>query len=242
MPSIAWTPPTRARVKRIRDRLRAVYGIPLMEPHGDPIAELVLTVLSQSTNDRNRDVAYLRLRERFPSWEEVMEAPVGAIEEAIRPGGISKVKSVRIKAILQALADRHGGRSPIDGDSTAGMSRELSLDWLPDVPIDEARDYLIALPGVGRKTAACVLLFAYGLRDVPVDTHVSRVGTRLGLLRKGAPFEELHDEMLALTPPGEELELHVNLLRHGRRTCHARKPACGECALARMCPSRKDFV
>ena len=84
-----------------------------------------------------------------------------------------------------------------------------------------------------------MLLFAYGLRDVPVDTHVSRVGTRLGLLRAGAPFEELHDQMLALTPPGEELELHVNLLRHGRRTCHARSPACEECALARMCPSRK---
>ncbi|HEY5045612.1 MAG TPA: endonuclease III [Solirubrobacteraceae bacterium] len=225
MPSITWTPPTRARVKRIRDRLRAVYGIPLMAPHGDPIAELVLTVLSQSTNDRNRDVAYLRLRERFPSWEAVMRAPVGAIEEAIRPGGISKVKSARIKVILQALA-----------------ARELSLDWLPDVPIDEARDYLTALPGVGRKTAACVLLFAYGLHDVPVDTHVSRVGTRLGLLRKGAPFAELHDEMLALTPLGEELELHVNLLRHGRRTCHARKPACGECALARMCPSRNEFT
>ena len=94
------------------------------------------------------------------------------------------------------------------------------------MPIDQARDYLTSLPGVGRKTAACVLLFALGLRDVPVDTHVSRVGTRLGLLPAGAPFEELHDRMLALTPPGEELELHVNLLRHGRRTCSARSPAC----------------
>ncbi len=106
----------------------------------------------------------------------------------------------------------------------------------------EARDYLTGLPGVGRKTAACVLLFAYGRREVPVDTHVSRVGTRLELLRPGAPFEELHDQMLALTPPGEELELHVNLLRHGRRTCHARAPACGECALARGCPSRWRFA
>jgi endonuclease III len=215
------------RVRRIRDRLREVYGIPRMVPHGDPIAELVLTVLSQSTNDRNRDVAYLRLRERFPTWEGVRDAQVAAVEEAIRPGGISKVKSARIKAILQAIDERSSG---------------LSLDWLGDVPVDEARDYLTALPGVGRKTAACVLLFAYGCHDVPVDTHVSRVGMRLGLLRKGAPFDQLHDEMLALTPPGEELELHVNLLRHGRRTCHARKPACKECALARMCPSRKDFV
>jgi endonuclease III len=98
---------------------------------------------------------------------------------------------------------------------------------------------LTCLLGVGRKTAACVLLFAYGLHDVPVDTHVSRVGMRLRLLRPGAPFEELHDAMLALTAPGEELELHVNLLRHGRRTCHARRPDCPACALRRMCPSRR---
>ncbi len=202
-----------------------------MAPHGHPIAELVLTVLSQSTNDRNRDVAYLRLRERLASWEDVMLAPVAEVEEAIRPGGISKVKSARIQAMLEAIAadprDRRGG---------------LSLDWLPRVPVAEARDYLLALPGVGRKTAACVLLFAYGMREVPVDTHVSRVATRLGLLPQGAPFGQLHDQMLALTPPGQELELHVNLLRHGRRTCHARSPACGECALSRMCPSRKLFA
>jgi endonuclease-3 len=227
-----WTPPTRARVVRIRERLREVYGVPLMRPHGDPLAELVLTVLSQSTNDRNRDVAYLRLRERFggegAGWERVRDAPLQEVEEAIRPGGISKVKSVRIQAILRAISDSSPGG--------------LSLDWLAAAPLAEGRDYLTSLPGVGRKTAACVLLFAYGLRDVPVDTHVSRVGTRLGLLRPGAPFEELHDAMLALTPPGQELELHVNLLRHGRRTCHARSPACPECALARMCPSRAQFL
>jgi endonuclease III len=221
----SWTPPSHARVVRIRERLRDVYGIPLMRPHGDPIAELVLTVLSQSTNDRNRDVAYLRLRERFASWEQVRDAPVAEVEEAIRPGGISKVKSVRIQAILRAISDE-----------------DLSLDWIATAPIEQARDYLVALPGVGRKTAACVLLFAYGLHDVPVDTHVSRVGMRLRLLQPGAPFEQLHDQMLALTPPGQELELHVNLLRHGRRTCHARSPACSECALARMCPSRAEFT
>jgi endonuclease III len=226
----AWKPPSRARVKRIRERLREVYGIPLMRPHERPIAELVLTVLSQSTNDRNRDVGFLRLRERLRTWEAVMRAPLAEVEEAIRPGGISKVKSARIQAILRA----------IDADSTDSEGR-LSLQWLPQVPLRQARDYLLALPGVGRKTAACVLLFAYGLRDVPVDTHVSRVGIRLGLLDGAAPFAELHDEMLALTPPGQELELHVNLLRHGRRTCHARSPACRECALARMCPSRDQF-
>jgi endonuclease III len=233
--ALAWKPPTRGRVLRIRERLRALYGVPRMQPHGDPIAELVLTVLSQSTNDRNRDTAYLRLRERFPTWEGVRDAPVGEVEEAIRPGGISKVKSVRIKAILHAITAE---RSPIPQPDPAG---ELSLQWLSTAPLQEARDYLIALPGVGRKTAACVLLFAYGRRDVPVDTHVARVGTRLGLLRPGASFLELHEQMLALTPPGQELELHVNLLRHGRRTCHARSPACGSCGLARMCPSRGRF-
>jgi endonuclease-3 len=250
-------------VLRVRDRLREVYGTPLMRPHEDPIAELILTVLSQSTNDRNRDVAFLRLRTRFPSWEAVRDAPVAEIEEAIRPGGISKVKSVRIQAILHAMSERPGppgreaertdddgssGAEPSDsegrdaGQGSDGAEGELSLGWLPDIELAVARDYLTELPGVGRKTAACVLLFAYGLRDVPVDTHVSRVGARLGLLEDGAPFERMHDQMLALTPPGQELELHVNLLRHGRRTCHARSPECGDCALARMCPSRALFV
>jgi len=203
-----------------------------MAPHHQPLDELVLTVLSQSTNDRNRDVAYLRLRARFSSWQAVRDAPVDQVEEAIRPGGISKVKSVRIQAILRAISQSSARRDPKD---------RLSLDWMRRAPVEQARDYLTALPGVGRKTAACVLLFSYGLRDVPVDTHVSRVGMRLKLLRPGAPFEELHDQMLAITPPGAELELHVNLLRHGRRTCHARSPACGECDLARMCPSRNAF-
>src|SRR6204780_2898948 len=142
----AWTPPTRARVLRIRERLREVYGVPLMRPHGDPLAELVLTVLSQSTNDRNRDVAYLRLRERFASWEQVRDAPVVEVEEAIRPGGISKVKSARIQAILRAIAagdGRASNRPAGPGDAERGPS----LDWLPDVPLTEARDYLTALPG-----------------------------------------------------------------------------------------------
>jgi endonuclease-3 len=222
----AWKRPDARRVCAVRDRLRLVYGIPGWAAHGHPIAELILTVLSQSTNDRNRDVAYLRLRERFPTWEEVRDAPVDELEEAIRPGGISQVKSARIKDILVAI-------SP---------TGEISLDGLAEMTVPEAQSYLTALPGVGRKTAACVLLFALGMRDVPVDTHVSRVGTRLGLFRPKAPFEEMHDEMLAITPPGQELEFHINLLRHGRRTCHARRPECRACALARMCPSAGTFA
>jgi endonuclease-3 len=226
-----WARPAARRVRAIRDRLRLVYGTPGAEPHGHPIAELVLTVLSQSTNDRNRDVAYFRLRDRFrgDTWRDVRDAAVDEIEEAIRPGGISKVKSARIKSILQAITE-------------TAPDHDLSLDWLANETVPDAQEYLTSLPGVGRKTAACVLLFALGMRDVPVDTHVSRVGTRLGLFRLKAPFLEMHDEMLALTPRGAELELHMNLLRHGRRTCHARRPECGDCALARMCPSAFSFA
>jgi endonuclease III len=251
-----------------------------MAPHGRPLDELILTVLSQSTNDRNRDVAFLRLRERFGDpgppaqpidYQAALAAPVAEIEEAIRPGGISRVKSARIKAILQAIATPEppadasergadaamGVRSPAiaaggRASSPAKQAAErtahsdaddpLSLEWMRSAPLEDSRAYLTALPGVGRKTAACVLLFSYGLPDIPVDTHVSRVGTRLGLFRPGAGFDELHDEMLAITPEGQALELHVNLLRHGRRTCFARNPACVRCPLARMCPSRKLFA
>jgi len=218
VPRRDWTPPSRRRVRALRDRLRLVYGRPIAPPHHQPLEELILTVLSQSTSDRNRDVAYLRLGTRFPDWAAVRDAPNAEVEAAIRPGGISKVKSVRIQAILRELPD------------------PPTLDHLEGLPVEAARDELCALPGVGRKTAACVLLFAYGMRDIPVDTHVSRVGTRLGLFRPGAPFEELHDAMLDLTPRGQEHEFHINLLRHGRRTCHAQRPKCPECELRRMCP------
>ena len=211
------------RIRRIRARLDETYGVPRLPPHGHPIAELVLTVLSQSTNDRNRDVAYLRLRDRFADWRAVRDAPVAEVEEAIRPGGISKVKSARIRAILEALPQTAGG--------------EPTLDELPAMPVEEGRELLTALPGVGRKTAACVLLFAHGLRDVPVDTHVGRVGARLGILPAKGSADAIHDAMLAITPPGAELEFHVNLLRHGRRTCHSQRPQCPVCPLRRMCPS-----
>jgi endonuclease-3 len=234
-----WRAPAARRVRAVRDRLREVYGIPRARPHGDPLAELVLTVLSQSTNDRNRDVAYLALRERFASWEEVRDADVDLIEAAIRPGGISKVKSARIKAILRAITDNPPGGA---GAGRASDSSAMSLALLSSLGVPEAQRYLCSLPGVGRKTAACVLLFSFGMRDVPVDTHVSRVATRLAWLRPGAPFSEQHDQMLALTPRGQELELHLNLLRHGRRFCHARAPECGVCPLARMCPSAGLFA
>jgi endonuclease-3 len=217
-----------ATVRGIRHRLAETYGVPELPPHGHPIAELVLTVLSQSTNDRNRDVAYLRLRDRFPSWVAVRDAPVDEIEAAIRPGGLSPTKSVRIQRILAELPTTPDG--------------EPTLDQLTELPVEEARALLTALPGVGRKTAACVLLFSFGMRDVPVDTHVGRVGARLGLLPEKGTANAIHDAMLAITPRGAELEFHVNLLRHGRRTCHAQRPACPRCPLRRMCPSARNFL
>jgi endonuclease III len=207
----------RRRMRAIRDRLRREYGRPVLHPHGRPVDELILTVLSQNTNDRNRDVAWARLRERFPSWAAVRDAPVPEIEDAIRPGGLAPTKAVRIKRILEALGDD-------------------DLLWLADAPLEEARAYLCELPGVGRKTAACVLLFALGRPEVPVDTHVYRVASRLGLLRPRASFDEAHDEMLRLVDPDDAYEVHVLLIRHGRRTCVARAPRCSECPLRRMCP------
>ena len=209
----------RRRLRRITDRLSTEYGRPVLRPHRAPVDELVLTVLSQNTNDRNRDVAYFRLRERFPSWDAVAEAPVEELEDAIRPGGLAPTKSVRIKQILDAIG-------------------EDDLLWLEDAPLDQARAYLCALPGVGRKTAACVLLFSFGRPDVPVDTHVYRVGGRLDLWPAKAPLVKAHDELARLVGGDGEFayEAHVLLIRHGRRTCVARAPRCAECPLRRICP------
>jgi endonuclease III len=212
-----WRRPPRRRVLAIRDRLRELYARPVNHPHGHPIAELVRTVLSQNTNDRNRDVAYARLRERFPTWEEVRDAPTEGVEEAIKPGGLSVTKAPRVQEILGRLGDHP------------------DLDWLAEAPREQAFEFLTALPGVGRKTAACVLIFAFGRPEIPVDTHVHRVGGRLGLFRANASFDEAHDEMLAITPPEDAYELHINLIRHGRAICRP-SPRCGECALRRMCP------
>ncbi len=142
----------------IRDRLREMYGRPVNEPHGDPIAELVRTILSQNTNDNNRDVAYGRMRERFPSWESVRDAPPDELEDALRPGGLAPSKTPRIQHVLENIGD------PPD------------LDWLAEAPRRQALDYLTDLPGVGRKTAACVLIFSFDRPEIPVDTHVKRVG------------------------------------------------------------------
>ena len=214
-------------MRAIRDRLRAYYGRPRNEPHHAPLDELVLTVLSQNTNDRNRDVAYTRLRARFPDWESVARAPVQEIEEAIRPGGISKVKSRRIKSMLGAIAEETG---------------TLDLETLATARRDDAIAFLERLPGVGRKTAACVLLFSFDRPELPVDTHVYRVSSRLGLIRPKASFLEAHETLRAIVDPDDVYEVHVNMLRHGRRICTARNPQCERCPLLELCPYGQAHV
>ena len=217
MSRAAWKRPSKRRVLAIRDRLRELYGRPVNDPHGHPIAELVRTVLSQNTNDTNRDVAYDRLRERFPTWEEARDAPVEQVIDAIRPGGLANTKGPRIQEILRSLDDHP------------------DLDWLEEAPRDEALEFLTSLPGVGRKTAACVLIFAFGRPEIPVDTHVYRVGGRLGLFRERASFADAHDEMRRVVDPEDAYEVHINLIEHGRQVCRPR-PRCDRCALRRMCP------
>lgn len=216
-PKRDWVRPTRARVRRIRDRLREMYGRPMNVPHRRPIDELVRTVLSQATSDLNRDRAFERLTAAFGSWEAVRDAPVELVEEAIRPGGLSRQKAPRIQAVLRELGD------PMD------------LGWLETADRDRAMGFLTSLPGVGRKTAACVQVFTWDRPEIPVDVHVFRIGGRLGLFRSNASFEEAHDELLALVDPADAYEFHMNLIRHGRVLCRPR-PRCGECALRRMCP------
>jgi endonuclease-3 len=214
---MSWKRPSKRRVRAIRDRLRELYGRPINHPHGDPVHELVKTILSQNTSDTNRDAAYERLRSRFDTWEEVRDARVSEVADAIRPGGLSVTKSPRIQEALR------------------GCGEQIDLSWLAEAPRDEAMDFLTSLPGVGRKTAACVLIFSFDRPEIPVDTHVHRVGGRLGLFRERASFDEAHDEMLRVVEPDDAYELHINLIRHGRAVCRPR-PRCELCALRRMCP------
>lgn len=209
------------RVVRILDD---AYGRPVLSPRYPPVDELVYTVLSQNTADVNTDRTFAALRARFARWSEVRDAPVATIEEAIAPGGLAHTKAPRIKAILQAVSERTG---------TPDLSE---LDAMTD---SEARAHLMRLPGIGPKTAACVLLFALERPVMPVDTHVHRVARRLGLIDAKASAERAHPELTALAGPNAEdvYAAHVDLVRHGRRVCHARRPACGQCPLAGLCPS-----
>ncbi len=211
----------RRRIAAVCRRLRTAYG-PVEPTEQWPVLdELVATILSQNTSDTNSGAAFDALRRRFPDWEAVRRARPARIAKAIRKAGLSNQKAPRIKAILQHLHRERG---------------ELSLEFLHDLPTPEAADYLGRFPGVGPKTVACVLLFACRKPVLPVDTHVHRVSLRLGLIAPRTTAEKAHEELSRLVPPRQVLEFHIQLIRHGRKTCAARKPQCEECPLLDLCP------
>jgi endonuclease-3 len=200
----------------IVDRLEAAYGKAVLRTRRPALDELVLTILSQNTSDRNSEHAYARMRERFPAWEDVRDAPETELVEALRPGGLAVQKAPRIQAVLRDL-DR------------------LDLEWLGGLPADEAMRWLVALPGVGPKTASCVLLFSLDVPVMPVDTHIHRIALRVGLVPAGTTADAAHALLTEMTPPDRMLEAHLLLIRHGRTTCTARRPRCEECVLLDLC-------
>ncbi|MGC9334493.1 MAG: endonuclease III domain-containing protein [Anaerolineae bacterium] len=206
-------------VQRANERLLNEYGHHPWHPR-DPVATLVNTILSQNTNDVNRDTAFERMQERFPTWVAVRDAPEEELVEAIRPAGLGPTKAPRIQAALRTITGREG---------------HITLDFLRDMATEEAREWLTDLPGVGPKTAAIVLCFALGKPAFPVDTHVHRVTGRLGLIPEGTTREKAHDVLAEIVPEEIYYPFHLNLIAHGRAICHARSPECKQCLLQSEC-------
>jgi endonuclease-3 len=208
-----------SNITRVCELLEIAYGRPEW-PGGRPVLdELILTILSQNTTAQNCNEAFRRLSERFPTWDEARVGDVDQIADAIRVGGLANRKAPRIKRILEQVHERQGN---------------LDLDWIADVPDCEAVEYMLEFDGVGRKTAACVLMFGLGRPVMPVDTHVHRVATRLGLIGK-MTADAAHDVLQEMVPPENIYSCHVNLVTHGRRICHARGPECGPCVVNMEC-------
>jgi endonuclease-3 len=205
---------------QVHHKLLEAYGEPAWRPHLDPVSELVSTILSQNTNDVNRDVAFDRLRARFPTWEQVRDADLEQVIEAIRPAGLANQKGPRIQEALRYITQERG---------------ELELDFLAEWPVEDAKAWLSSMKGVGPKTAAIVLLFSLGQPAFPVDTHVHRVTKRLGLIGPRASREKAHDLLEQLVPRQDYYAFHLNVIRHGRQVCTSRKPHCKDCFLTRLC-------
>jgi endonuclease-3 len=209
------------RARRIHETLLQAYGQPIWREELPPVDELVSTILSQSTTDTNRDRAFFALRSQFVTWEAVRDAPEAEVVAAIRPAGLANQKGPRIQAVLRAITEERGA---------------LNLDFLRDLPVDEARAWLTKFKGVGPKTAAIVLLFSLGRPAFPVDTHVHRVTGRLGLRPEKMSADDCHIYFEGLLPADTFYAAHLNLIRHGREVCQARKPACERCVLLALCP------
>ncbi len=210
------------KIARIYELLTQAYGVPEYKPDGDALGGLVATVLSQHTSDTNSARAYAQLVRTFPTWEAVRDAPVEDVADAIRTGGLARIKAERIQSILRDLTKRLNGA-------------RLTLEVLDTLPLDEAQSYLRSLPGVGPKTSACVLLFSVGQPAFPVDTHVWRVIKRLGLIGPKVSADAAHDSMMRLVPPEWRYTMHMDLIQHGRQKCHAQRPECSRCPLRSEC-------
>ena len=211
-------------IEQILKLLTKEYGKRGWRHRKSPIAVLIQTILSQNTSDRNSARAFGQLLASFDGWEEIANAGVGQICEAIKAGGLGTVKARYIKQALEEIRRRRGG---------------FELDFLRNLTIDEARDWLRQLPGVGMKTASVVLLFSLGMPALPVDTHVFRVAKRLSLIDAKVSVEKAHRLLEGLVPPQDTYKFHVLLIEHGRKICKAQRPRCNECVLRGLCPSRK---
>lgn len=206
--------------QRITLKLFQKFGEPRWRPPLSPIDELVSTILSQNTNDGNRDRAFASLRQRFPTWEAVRDAPESEVVAAIRPAGLAEQKAPRIQAVLRAISEQRG---------------RLDLDFLKEWETEEALQWLRQFKGVGPKTAAIVVLFSLGKPAFPVDTHIHRVTRRLGLIPDSVSAEQAHHLLAKIFEPKDYTSLHLNLIRLGREICQARKPKCPVCPLKEEC-------
>jgi endonuclease-3 len=213
------------RARAVHQRLLDFYGYPKWRNPFPPLDELVSTILSQNTNDLNRDVAFKGLKERFSTWEEVRDAPLKQVKAAIRPAGLANQKAPRIQAALRSITKARG---------------ELSLEFLRDLPAEEARAWLTQFKGVGPKTAAIVLQFSLDKPAFPVDTHIYRVTGRIGLRPAKMNVEKAHKYFEELFPPESYYAAHLNIIRLGREICVARKPRCPQCPLKDLCDYYKD--
>ncbi|HEY1329983.1 MAG TPA: endonuclease III [Actinomycetota bacterium] len=224
----AGRPPSPATIREIVRRLASRYG-PLEPPRRwDPLEELILTVLSQNTSDVNSDRAFAAMRARWPTWEGLAAADPGSLAAAIKPGGLSNIKAPRILAILAEIRARQDG--------------SLDLEWMHRASDRRVEDYLTSLPGVGPKTAACVLAFSLGRPALPVDTHVLRVARRLGFLDARADATRAHEVLRDLVPARLRVRMHVGLIRLGRELCRAGMPRCAACPLADLCPTAPSVL
>jgi endonuclease III len=208
------------RALKVHEKLLEAYGQPTWRNRLPPIDELVSTILSQNTNDINRDRAFTALRKKFPTWEKVSDAKTESVIAAIRPAGLANQKGPRIQQVLRAISKERGS---------------LDLYFLKDLPLEEARAWLTKFNGVGPKTAAIVLCFSLDRPAFPVDTHIYRVTGRIGLRPGKMTVEQAHPYMESLLPPETYYAAHLNLIRLGREVCHARKPDCPNCPVRKLC-------